>query len=89
MLKICTDIGGTKTIVGLINEDLEIIESRKFETYIDTPEQQFIEIINIANNYLKSVEHVDDTVLNIAMPGPCDYTQGVFFNPPNLQRYNG
>ncbi|MGW7899376.1 ROK family protein [Staphylococcus shinii] len=89
MLKICADIGGTKTIVGLINEGLEIIESHKFETYIDNPEQQFTEIINIAKNYLESVEHVNDTILNIAMPGPCDYTQGVFLNPPNLQKYNG
>ncbi len=42
MLKICTDIGGTKTIVGLINEDLEIIESHKFETYIDNPDNSLL-----------------------------------------------
>lgn len=89
MLKICADIGGTKTIVGLINDQLEIIESRKFETFKEDPIQEFTEIINIAKYYTNHFENVDQISLNIAMPGPCDYTQGLFLNPPNLQTYNG
>lgn len=89
MLKICVDIGGTKTIVGLINEDLEIIVSQKFETNKDVPEKEFDEILSLANDYKINYKDVDKTSLNIAMPGPCDYTQGLFLNPPNLQKYNG
>ncbi|XVL42625.1 ROK family protein [Staphylococcus equorum] len=89
MLKICVDIGGTKTIVGLINEDLEIVASQKFKTDKDVPEKEFEEIINLANDYVENFENVDKTSLNIAMPGPCDYNQGLFLNPPNLQKYNG
>jgi len=51
MLKICTDIGGTKTIVGLIDEHLVVIESQKFDTYINDPEAEFSEIMSIANKY--------------------------------------
>ncbi|SUM35127.1 Uncharacterised protein [Staphylococcus gallinarum] len=29
MLKLCVDIGGTKTIVGVVNEQLDIIASKK------------------------------------------------------------
>ncbi|KRG08429.1 ROK family protein [Staphylococcus sp. NAM3COL9] len=89
MLKICVDIGGTKTIVGLINEELEIVASQKFKTNKDMPEKEFNEIISIANDYLTNYKDVDKTALNIAMPGPCDYTQGLFLNPPNLQKYKG
>ncbi|MCE5046975.1 ROK family protein [Staphylococcus equorum] len=89
MLKICVDIGGTKTIVGLINEDLEIVASQKFKTDKDVPEKEFEEIINLANDYVENFENVGKTSLNIAMPGPCDYNQGLFLNPPNLQKYNG
>ncbi|OEK67239.1 transcriptional regulator [Staphylococcus equorum] len=89
MLKICVDIGGTKTIVGLINEELEIVASQKFKTNKDVPEKEFNEIISLANDYITNYKDVDKTVLNIAMPGPCDYTQGLFLNPPNLQKYNG
>ncbi|MDG0843899.1 ROK family protein [Staphylococcus equorum] len=89
MLKICVDIGGTKTIVGLINEDLEIVASQKFKTNKDVPEKEFEEIISLANDYVENFENVDKTSLNIAMPGPCDYNQGLFLNPPNLQKYNG
>lgn len=88
MLKICTDIGGTKTIVGLINDQLEIVDSQKFATNQTDPTQQFTEIIKIAENYVHHFDDVDQTTLNIAMPGPCDYTQGLFLNPPNLQAYN-
>lgn len=88
MLKICTDIGGTKTIVGLINDQLEIVDSQKFATNQTNPIQEFTEIIHIAENYVHHFDDVDQTTLNIAMPGPCDYTQGLFLNPPNLQSYN-
>ncbi|PTI79795.1 ROK family protein [Staphylococcus succinus] len=89
MLKICVDIGGTKTIVGLINEDLKIIDSQKFETNKVDTTAQFNEILKIAKQYVTDFKSIDDTVLNIAMPGPCDYTKGLFLNPPNLQSYNG
>lgn len=65
MLKICVDIGGTKTIVGLINEDLEIVASQKFKTDKDVPEKEFEEIINLANDYVENFENVDKTSLNI------------------------
>ncbi|PTI62701.1 ROK family protein, partial [Staphylococcus succinus] len=52
MLKICVDIGGTKTIVGLINEDLKIIDSKKFETNKVDPTAQFNEILKIAKQYV-------------------------------------
>src|SRR5699024_3033641 len=89
MLKICTDIGGTKTIVGLIDEHLAVIESQKFDTYINDPEAEFSEIMSIANKYKENYKNIDQNTLNIAMPGPCDYTKGLFLNPPNLQDYIG
>lgn len=88
MLKLCVDIGGTKTIVGVVNEELDIIDSNKFETIKESPEQQFAQIINYANQFVESYEDIETNVLNIAMPGPCDYTKGLFLNPPNLQQYN-
>lgn len=88
MLKLCVDIGGTKTIVGIVNEQLDIIASEKFETIKNNPEQQFTEIIKIANQFITQYQELDGNILNIAMPGPCDYTQGLFLNPPNLQQYN-
>ncbi|MEQ6960429.1 hypothetical protein ABDK36_06525 [Staphylococcus arlettae] len=74
MLKICADIGGTKTIVGLINQDLSVIDSQKFETEVNHPEVEFTKIINIANEFSKKYNDVAQNTLNIAMPGPCDYT---------------
>ncbi|GEQ06060.1 ROK family protein [Staphylococcus gallinarum] len=88
MLKLCVDIGGTKTIVGVVNEQLDIIASKKFETIKEDPKQQFTEIIKLANHFVTEYKEVDSNILNIAMPGPCDYTQGLFLNPPNLQQYN-
>ena len=88
MLKLCVDIGGTKTIVGVVNEQLDIIASKKFETIKEDPKQQFAEIIKLANHFVTEYKEVDSNILNIAMPGPCDYTQGLFLNPPNLQQYN-
>ncbi|MCS5431825.1 ROK family protein, partial [Staphylococcus aureus] len=89
MLKICADIGGTKTIVGVIDQDLSVIDSQKFETDVDHPEAEFTKIINIANEFSKKYNNVAQSTLNIAMPGPCDYTEGLFLNPPNLQKYVG
>ncbi|HLR19494.1 MAG TPA: ROK family protein [Staphylococcus sp.] len=89
MLKICVDIGGTKTIVGIINHSLNIIASQKFKTEKNDPQKQFDQIIHIANQYVVDFKDIDKESLNIAMPGPCDYTKGVFLNPPNLQDYNG
>ncbi|MEB7040237.1 ROK family protein [Staphylococcus gallinarum] len=88
MLKLCVDIGGTKTIVGVVNEQLDIIASKKFETIKEDPKQQFTEIIKLANHFVTEYKEIDSNILNIAMPGPCDYTQGLFLNPPNLQQYN-
>lgn len=88
MLKICVDIGGTKTIVGLINQDLEVVTSQKFTTYSDNPEKEFAEIVRVAHEYVQRYDDVATTTLNIAMPGPCDYSKGLFINPPNLQKYN-
>src|SRR5699024_1557631 len=82
-------IGGTKTIVGLIDEHLAVIESQKFDTYINDPEAEFSEIMSIANKYKENYKNIDQNTLNIAMPGPCDYTKGLFLNPPNLQDYIG
>src|SRR5699024_5276207 len=89
MLKICADIGGTKTIVGLIDQDLSVIDSQKFETDVNHPEVEFTKIINIANQFSEKYNDVAQSTLNIAMPGPCDYTEGLFLNPPNLQKYIG
>ena len=58
MLKICADIGGTKTIVGVIDQDLSVIDSQKFETDVDHPEAEFTKIINIANEFSKKYNDV-------------------------------
>src|SRR5699024_698755 len=89
MLKICADIVDMKTNVWCIDKDLSLIDSQKFETYIDHPETEFTKIINIANEFSKKYNNVAQSTLNIAMPGPCDYTEGLFLNPPNLQKYVG
>ncbi|WP_251942425.1 ROK family protein [Staphylococcus sp. Marseille-Q5304] len=88
MLKLCVDIGGTKTIVGVVNEHSEIIDQKRFQTFTSDPQQQFSEIIEIAHQFTQHYEQLDKSILNIAMPGPCDYRKGIFLNPPNLQAYN-
>ncbi|SUM35126.1 Uncharacterised protein [Staphylococcus gallinarum] len=57
---------------------------KKFETIKEDPKQQFTEIIKLANHFVTEYKEVDSNILNIAMPGPCDYTQGLFLNPPKL-----
>ncbi|GAA6818186.1 ROK family protein [Staphylococcus lloydii] len=89
MYKLAVDIGGTKTIVGVIDEKMEIIDFQTFETIATSPQQQFDKIISLAKDYKNKYKQLAPQTLNIAMPGPCEYKEGIFLNPPNLQQYNG
>lgn len=89
MYKLVVDIGGTKTIVGVIDEKMEIIDFQTFETIATSPQQQFDKIISLAKDYKNKYKQLAPQTLNIAMPGPCEYKEGIFLNPPNLQQYNG
>jgi predicted NBD/HSP70 family sugar kinase len=89
MYKLAVDIGGTKTIVGVIDENMEIIDFQTFETIAPSPQQQFDKIISLAKEYKNNYDQLAPQTLNIAMPGPCEYKEGIFLNPPNLQQYNG
>lgn len=89
MYKLAVDIGGTKTIVGIVDENMEIIDYQTFETIASSPQQQFDKIITLASDYKDKYDQLAPRTLNIAMPGPCNYNEGTFLNPPNLQQYNG
>lgn len=89
MYKLAVDIGGTKTIVGVIDEKMEIIDFQTFETIATSPQHQFDKIISLAKDYKNKYKQLAPQTLNIAMPGPCEYKEGIFLNPPNLQQYNG
>ncbi|MBF7020182.1 ROK family protein [Staphylococcus sp. 18_1_E_LY] len=89
MYKLAVDIGGTKTIVGVIDEKMEIIDFQTFETIATSPQQQFDKIVSLAKDYKNKYKQLAPQTLNIAMPGPCEYKEGIFLNPPNLQQYNG
>lgn len=87
MYKIAVDIGGTKTIVGVIDANMTVVDHQIFPTITESPVAEFEQILKHAQTLLQKYQQVEQQTLNIAMPGPCDYRQGIFLNPPNLQAY--
>ena len=87
MYRIAVDIGGTKTIVGVIDAHMTVVDQQTFPTITESPEAEFDQILEHAQALLQKYQQIEQQTLNIAMPGPCDYHQGIFLNPPNLQAY--
>lgn len=87
MYRIAVDIGGTKTIVGVIDAHITVVDQQTFPTITESPEAEFDQILEHAQALLQKYQQIEQQTLNIAMPGPCDYHQGIFLNPPNLQAY--
>ena len=84
MSKILTiDIGGTNTRVALFqNMKLKWIE--KFST--DT--NSFLNEVKLIKNIVKTKNEEFDCI-GLAAPGPADYQKGIFFDLPNMPKWQG
>ena len=77
------DIGGTKcaAVLGVANEEFEIVEKISFATAGKTPEQ----ILNIFSDFIaqQKTKHTIEGI-GIACGGPLDSKKGIIKKPPSL-----
>lgn len=83
------DIGGTKcaVILGVVNENIEILERYSCETkkgskYKDTIEEIFTMINTVMKK--RKLNHTNISAVGISCGGPLDSRKGEILSPPNL-----
>ncbi|MCD8501169.1 MAG: ROK family protein [Bacillaceae bacterium] len=91
-LAIGIDIGGTKTAIGIVNKEGEVLCKRIIPTdqtvspdvmvnRINESVQVLMKQLNVTTNDIKGV--------GVGAPGPIDTTRGEIVCPPNLPRWKG
>ena len=76
--KVCVDIGGTKTLVALVNKNLRIIKSFEFPTFADHKK-----LFETLETKLRELSKYSD-ILNIAIAARLspNYSMGDWVDPP-------
>lgn len=77
------DVGGTKTLIGVLNDDGEIRESLKFPT----PEKYDIWLEEL-KKHLGELKHDDFHAAGVAVPGMVDRERGIALKFGNLHWHN-
>lgn len=81
------DLGGTKMLAQIYNDDWEVIAKEKKRTKPGTSERQGVDrIIDTIKEALKKAEISPDQLhgIGIGCPGPIDMDRGVLLDLPNL-----
>lgn len=83
------DLGGTKTALGLISPDNQIVARRRIPTLAEKgPEQAVRRIAEQARDLEQTLPAGQRiSALGICAPGPLDHISGVLINPTNLPRF--
>ncbi|MDI6600293.1 MAG: ROK family protein [Thermoanaerobacteraceae bacterium] len=77
------DLGGTKTAIGLVNENGEIISREMFAT--EGPEKTIEEMGKSIDRMIEKVGIIEG--IGIGSPGPIDSKKGIVVCPPNLPEW--
>ncbi len=84
------DLGATKTAVGLINPQNEIVAKCRFPTCVDTGPEVAVECIaeRVAELEKELPDKHSIVSLGICCPGPLDQVTGTLIDPPNLPTFH-
>ena len=83
-IKIGVDIGGTKTRVGLLNEENKV----EILGHVSTSQDPDVAVQNIIKVIRSSEIPGDIEKIGIACPGPLDQKTGIVLSPPNLLKWD-
>lgn len=78
MVFACIDIGGTNTLVGVGNDEFEIVEKVQSKEFLANVQGELQRILEQTSHDMDEME-----VVAIAAAGPIDREKGVFY-PPNI-----
>jgi glucokinase len=82
------DIGGTKILIGLIDQSGELLVRRKIETLAEQGAIQIIaRTVHALHELLQEIDASEEAleVIGCSIPGPLDSNRGVVSFSPNLQ----
>src|SRR6516162_237159 len=82
------DIGGTKILIGLIDQSGELLARRRIETLAEQGAEQVIaRTVHALQEMLQEIDASEEAleVIGCSIPGPLDSNRGVVHFSPNLQ----
>lgn len=85
------DIGGTKTLIGLVDSHGKIIAKKQFPTDIySKPEEHLISCVNVSQGLLTENNITENLVIGIGInvPGLADSNKGILIHAPYAQWKN-
>ncbi|MFB6180901.1 MAG: ROK family protein, partial [Candidatus Nanohalobium sp.] len=83
MVFLCVDIGATNTLIGLGNDEFEVLDRQKTKTFLKGIEAELLQTLEKSSHTKKEVEKIA-----VAAAGPID-RESEFFHPPNVSEESG
>ncbi|MDY6773972.1 MAG: ROK family protein [Candidatus Nanohaloarchaea archaeon] len=78
MAFLCLDIGGTNTLIGVGNDEFDVVEKRKSRGFVEDLEASVEQVLEGGGHSLKEIDSI-----SVAAAGPIDRQENVFY-PPNI-----
>ncbi|NLC62801.1 MAG: ROK family protein, partial [Thermoanaerobacterales bacterium] len=85
------DVGGTKTMICIMDTNKKIGHTAVFGTQSDRGPEELVCKIGVVLSHIASkagISFTDICAIGLGMPGPIDFEKGAMINPPNFPGWN-